>query len=150
MAAQQAMAGARGSVPPMRAGCAARAIEGTLKEGTTEAAIPTWRVEIEFLTGVIAESGDTTVVAERDLATEEMRLIVGRSPDADITIPDGTVSRRHCALQLTPDGALLIDLGSSGGTYVNGERVKEQQLAVGDKFIVGANSMAKLIASDVS
>ncbi len=99
---------------------------------------------------MIAESGDAFVVAERDLATEEMRLTIGRSADADITIPDGTVSRRHCALQLTPEGALLLDLGSSGGTYVNGERVKERQLAVGDKFIVGANSMARLVASVLS
>lgn len=90
------------------------------------------------------------MAAERDLATEEMRLVIGRSPDADITVPDGTVSRKHCALQLTPDGALLIDLGSSGGTYVNGERVKEKQLVVGDRFIVGANSMAELMSSDVT
>lgn len=115
-----------------------------------EEAIPTWRVEIEFLTGPLAETDGARVVAERDLATEEMRLVIGRSPDADLTIPDGTVSRRHCALQLTPDGALLLDLGSSGGTYVNGERVKEQQLTVGDKFIIGANSMARLVGSDVT
>ena len=95
---------------------------------------------------------DTTprVVCERDLLTDEMRIVIGRSADADVTIPDGTVSRKHCAVQLTPDGACLQDLGSSGGTYVNGQRISEQHLKTGDKFIVGANTMVQVVDSDVS
>jgi|GEM_PF-1760034 len=90
------------------------------------------------------------VVCERNLLTDEMRIIIGRSADADVTIPDGTVSRQHCAVQLTPEGACLLDLGSSGGTYVNGQRISEQQLQTGDKFIVGANTMVQVVHSDVS
>lgn len=113
-----------------------------------EAVMPTWRVEIEFLTGVMKDT-QPRFVAERQLETEELRLVIGRSSDVDITIGDNTVSRRHCAVQLTPDGAMLVDLGSSGGTFAQGERVKQRLLSAGDKFIVGANSMLRLVSSDV-
>ena len=109
---------------------------------------PTWKLEFEFLTGEMAESAQR-FTAERDLLTEEMRIVIGRAVDADLTISDNTVSRRHCAVQLTPEGPVLKDLGSSGGTYVNGERITEKLLSPGDKFIVGANLMVLLIRSDV-
>ena len=110
---------------------------------------PTWKLELEFLTGARAES-DPRFVAERDLSTEELRIVIGRVADVDLTIADDTVSRRHCAVQLTAEGALLKDLESSGGTYVNGERISEKILEPGDKFIVGANTMVRLVSSRVS
>jgi len=48
------------------------------------------------------------------------------------------VSRQHCLLRVTPEGAFLRDLGSRNGTLVNGVRlVGERQLTQGDQFMVG-------------
>jgi ABC transport system ATP-binding/permease protein len=62
-------------------------------------------------------------------------LILGReSASADLVIEDPGVSRRHARV-LTETGAVIVeDLGSSNGTYVNGERISGAvELAAGDR-----------------
>jgi pSer/pThr/pTyr-binding forkhead associated (FHA) protein len=49
--------------------------------------------------------------------------IIGNSADCDLVVARPTVSGRHCRLTEIADGYLLEDLGSSNGTYVNGERI---------------------------
>ena len=49
---------------------------------------------------------------------------IGRDASCDLAIADMTVSRRHAALERTPDGWLLSDLESTNGTRVNGWRVR--------------------------
>ncbi len=66
-------------------------------------------------------------------------LILGREQgSADLVIPDPGVSRRHARV-LTENGALILeDLGSSNGTYVNGERIAGAvELAAGDEIQLG-------------
>ncbi|HYM11891.1 MAG TPA: transglycosylase SLT domain-containing protein [Bryobacterales bacterium] len=53
---------------------------------------------------------------------------VGRSPDNDVVIDDGRVSAYHLEIQKLPSGYRLCDLGSTNGTYLNGERVNEAAL----------------------
>src|SRR5699024_8278862 len=52
--------------------------------------------------------------------------VMGRDQSADIVLEDPGISRRHCELRITHDGPRLVshlrDLGSTNGTYVNGER----------------------------
>ncbi|MEB3247851.1 MAG: FHA domain-containing protein [Microcystaceae cyanobacterium] len=63
---------------------------------------------------------DSQTIALRDKTC----WTIGRSKDNDITILDDTISRNHAILQTTDNGEfLLIDLGSSNGTFVNGRRV---------------------------
>ncbi|MFA9445180.1 FHA domain-containing protein [Egicoccus sp. AB-alg6-2] len=64
-------------------------------------------------------------------------VTVGRHPDSDIFLDDVTVSRRHAELGVGPEGALVRDLGSLNGSYVNGERVDERLLATGDEVQIG-------------
>ena len=46
-------------------------------------------------------------------------LIIGRAKDADISISDATVSRRHAELAIAPDGKMVLsDQDSTGGTYL--------------------------------
>src|SRR5688572_32993674 len=59
-------------------------------------------------------------------------LIVGRAPNSDIPIFDPTISRRHAELECGNGGFAIRDLGSSNGTYVNGERVSQRAIAPGD------------------
>ncbi len=57
------------------------------------------------------------------------RFVLGRDDECDLTIPDTKVSRRHACVERLPDGsAVLRDLGSSNGTYVNGKRVESAPL----------------------
>ena len=63
--------------------------------------------------------------------------VIGRRNDCDLCIPVGDVSRKHCRLIKTEDAVRLEDLGSSNGTYVNGQRVQESPLNPGDWIQVG-------------
>lgn len=62
---------------------------------------------------------------------------IGRSTKANIFLDDVTVSRRHAVVTMDDSGLRLADVGSLNGTYVNGERLDEAQLAPGDEVIVG-------------
>ena len=63
--------------------------------------------------------------------------VIGRREDCDLRIPVGDVSRKHCRLVRDGDSLRLEDLGSSNGTYHNGQRVQEVTLNPGDSIQVG-------------
>jgi len=63
--------------------------------------------------------------------------VVGRREDCDLRIPLGDVSRKHCRLIIDGDNIRVEDLGSSNGTYRNGERIQQSELAPGDTLQVG-------------
>ncbi|OHB64098.1 MAG: hypothetical protein A2Y76_06305 [Planctomycetes bacterium RBG_13_60_9] len=64
--------------------------------------------------------------------------VIGRKGDCDLRIPLPMVSRRHCQLSLNKDSAMLRDLGSRGGTFVNDKRVDgDVPIKAGDRIRVG-------------
>src|SRR3954470_3335983 len=63
--------------------------------------------------------------------------IVGRREDCDLRIPLGDVSRKHCRRVKDDDSLRMENLGSSNGTYRNGERVQEATLEPGDQLKIG-------------
>lgn len=63
--------------------------------------------------------------------------ILGRSPDCALCLEDGGVSRQHAKVRLEADSIWLEDLGSSNGTKVGGQRVREVRLQDGDVFELG-------------
>lgn len=65
------------------------------------------------------------------------KVVLGRSKDASITIPDINLSRAHCSVSATPRGYLLEDLGSTNGTYLNGRRIGQELLREGDRIVIG-------------
>jgi pSer/pThr/pTyr-binding forkhead associated (FHA) protein len=72
-----------------------------------------------------------------DLAGEPM--VIGRSPDADLTIDDEKVSRFHCGIRFDEGRYRLKDLGSRNGTFLNGEPVQAPcPLESGDHIRVGS------------
>ena len=74
----------------------------------------------------------------------ESQLVVGRL-NADITIEDPLISRRHAFVRPADDSIEIEDLGSLNGTWVNGERiVGTKRLAAGDVVTVGTSSMEVL------
>ena len=71
--------------------------------------------------------------------------ILGRDNSADVILDDPGISRQHTEIRVTSDGPHLIanirDLGSTNGTFVNGERITSQRLSDGDRLNVGRTSM---------
>lgn len=66
---------------------------------------------------------------------------VGREVSNTIQLHDTEVSRRHAELRRQGDRYILVDLGSSNGSYVNGERVTVRELAIGDEIQLGTTLM---------
>jgi pSer/pThr/pTyr-binding forkhead associated (FHA) protein len=65
--------------------------------------------------------------------------VIGRDPTATVHLTDEEVSRRHALLSIGEGRAILEDLGSSNGTYVDGELVTgESQLQPGARLTLGA------------
>jgi diguanylate cyclase (GGDEF)-like protein len=50
--------------------------------------------------------------------------VIGRSPEAEVSIPDDTLSRRHACIRRTRTGFVLEDLGSTNGTFIDGVRMQ--------------------------
>lgn len=67
--------------------------------------------------------------------------VLGRDEAADVILDDPGISRRHAEVRVTPDGPHLVshlrDLGSTNGTFVNGESTDAQRLQDGDRITVG-------------
>ncbi|WP_392543783.1 FhaA domain-containing protein [Oryzobacter telluris] len=71
--------------------------------------------------------------------------VLGRDDAADIILDDPGISRRHSELRVTTDGPHTVttirDLGSTNGTYLNGERITSEHLHDGDRVTVGRTSI---------
>lgn len=70
---------------------------------------------------------------------EDREVVIGRSTDLDMVLVDEMVSRKHAKLVLRNDKVELSDLGSTNGVFVNGERVKQATVSLGDRILVGSN-----------
>jgi pSer/pThr/pTyr-binding forkhead associated (FHA) protein len=71
---------------------------------------------------------------------EREEVFMGRDLANDITISDPEVSRRHARFIMQDDNVMLEDLGSTNGTFLNGERISTpQQLRPGDVITLGEN-----------
>jgi cytochrome P450/NADPH-cytochrome P450 reductase len=67
----------------------------------------------------------------------ERALRIGRAPDNDLIVADPGVSRHHAVLRSAADVCSIEDLGSSNGTFVNGQQVSAARLADGDLVTIG-------------
>jgi hypothetical protein len=76
-------------------------------------------------------------LAGTQFALEGELTLVGRSPDADITLNDVTVSRHHVEFVRGGDQVVVRDLGSLNGTYLNGERISTATLSNQDTVQIG-------------
>ena len=62
---------------------------------------------------------------------------IGRAPRADFIVDAALVSRVHCRLTAGATELEVIDLESTNGTFVNGERTERATLKSGDRLGVG-------------
>jgi pSer/pThr/pTyr-binding forkhead associated (FHA) protein len=68
-------------------------------------------------------------------------VVVGRSHACDLTLASADASRRHAEIVAAGEGFAVRDLGSTNGTFVNGERIEEHALRPGDRIQIGASTI---------
>ncbi len=74
---------------------------------------------------------------------------MGRESECDIQIRDVGISRKHAQIFKTPDGEIYVeDLGSTNGTYINGEQIVKKPLNDGDRIQLGRTTILKFSLSD--
>ena len=81
-----------------------------------------------------------------DFALSQGDATLGREPDNKIVIDTPEVSRHHAQITVTGSRIAIADLGSTNGTFVNGERVTAADLAVGDQIRLGSGARLELVA----
>ncbi len=75
--------------------------------------------------------------------------VIGRSTDATIPITDRGLSRRHAQVLRLPDGFYLEDMGSTNGTFYNGERIGDmRRLESGCRIQIGENTVLRFSLQD--
>ena len=67
-------------------------------------------------------------------------VLLGRR-DTDIVLEDSDVSRKHCYLEVHGASALLVDLGSTNGTFVENQRIETRQLEHMSEFRIGSTTL---------
>lgn len=68
---------------------------------------------------------DKEKIIDRFTILDKQKIIVGRSPNVDVTINNLSVSRRHACFERQGNKVILTDLGSSNGTKVNGKTINQ-------------------------
>jgi hypothetical protein len=86
---------------------------------------------------VLDESGQEK---ERISITSEP-VNIGRLSTNDVVLSDSNVSRRHAELRRSGDRWILVDLGSTNGTLVNGKLAREHELKNGDRVSFGTSEL---------
>jgi len=99
----------------------------------TEAASPV-ELGVEREEFTLTMNGDTRTLNER-------RVVMGRSKECDLQVPDANISRRHAELRQEGSTWWVVDLDSTNGTEVNGKRVPRAKLAPGDTITLGETEL---------
>ena len=92
------------------------------------------RVEGAFGWALVVETGPQAGLA---YVLGPGETVVGRGTDSDIFLEDITVSRHHARFTVDDSGLRVEDLGSTNGTYVNGQWADAYALTAGDELIIG-------------
>jgi pSer/pThr/pTyr-binding forkhead associated (FHA) protein len=108
----------------------------------TEPRAPGSRLALRFISGKY-QGGEFPL-------GEGQEIIIGRSSELDMVLVEEMVSRRHARIQLQ-DGVITIeDLGSTNGTFVNGEKIQKGTLREGDRILIGTSILKVVTTADTS
>ncbi|MEW5851183.1 MAG: FHA domain-containing protein [Myxococcota bacterium] len=96
---------------------------------------------LRFISGKY-QGGEFPLFADKE-------MVIGRSSDLDMVLVEDMVSRKHAKITTTGGALYIQDLGSTNGTFVNGEKIKKQRLKEGDRVLIGT-SIIKVISQEES
>jgi hypothetical protein len=95
---------------------------------------------LRFISGKY-QGGEFPIAAERE-------ILIGRSNELDVVLVEDMVSRKHAKISWNNDSLVIEDLGSTNGTFVNGEKVKRARLKEGDRVLIGT-SIVRVAVTEV-
>ncbi len=101
---------------------------------------PTEAVSPEELGLVEREEASLLLNGQKRVLTER-RVVLGRSKECDVQVPDANVSRRHAELRQEGSSWWVVDLDSTNGLEVNGKRVQRAKLSDGDRITLGSTDL---------
>jgi len=116
-------------------------IFGSSMESQLPKVSPPRRLALRFISGKY-QGGEF-------LLEDKKEIIVGRSSDLDMVLVEDMVSRKHARIACS-DQITIEDLGSTNGTFVNGERIKRATLKEGDRVLIGTNILKVVVADAAS
>src|SRR5450631_165171 len=79
---------------------------------------------------------------------DKEQVVIGRGDKVDLRLVDDGISREHVRLVEDEGRIVLEEVGSTNGTYCNGQRVERQPLAEGDKILIGSTTILKFSYQD--
>ena len=94
-------------------------------------------VELIYQAGAVQPAGAWLEEGGRRHPLSLAGLSLGRSHENDVVLADDRASRHHARVDLQEGAWVILDLGSANGTFVNGERVRQQVLRPGDEIRIG-------------
>lgn len=109
-----------------------------------ESTISIAAISTEIMDAVVMEDDLKLSVLE---GPQKGQVLMGNFPcvlgrkDTDIVISDPMVSKTHAAIQAVNGKLLLIDLNSTNGTFVDGVRIKQHEIAVNDELVIGSTRL---------
>jgi DNA-binding winged helix-turn-helix (wHTH) protein len=78
----------------------------------------------------------SVTIREQEFVLQSRQTVLGRDPSAGVCVDHPSVSRRHARISIESDKAILEDLGSRNGTFLNGRRI-DGPVTVHDKSVIG-------------
>jgi hypothetical protein len=85
-----------------------------------------------------AGAGSLLLPTGERLQLGEALVTIGRRPESTLQLGDPNVSRNHAEIRPHGNGWVLVDLGSTNGSRVNGTRVSSHELREGDELAFGS------------
>ena len=77
----------------------------------------------------------------REVKLAQSVIKIGKVPTAHVRLEDESVSRMHAIIEVAGNEATIIDLGSTRGTFVNGQKINKATLRDGDSIVIGESRM---------
>lgn len=80
--------------------------------------------------------------------TGEKEIVIGRSSELDMVLVEDMVSRKHAKIATNNGQIVIMDMGSTNGTFVNGEKIRKTRLKEGDRILIGTSILKVVAASN--
>lgn len=99
-----------------------------------------------FLSGQVSDSEPL-----RQFSIHSDPFTVGRQTDSSLCLPKGCISKNHAEFTFRDDGTLILrDLGSTNGTYINGEILTGETVVCEDDIVQFATIVFRVASADVA